>query len=198
MDRQGEGDLRDGMPFLGGRRWIDLVNSKTEALGDFLATPEGWLRWTRAAALGPVDTSADPAAQMAELDAARDFRTQLAGLFEALRTGEPPKSEALHAVNLQLAAVSRRTQLELQDGQLRANEIMVGRATAVTALAADFADFAGSFEAERLRHCSNPECSLVFYDTARNATRRWCSMALCGNRHKVRSHRARRSGPAAE
>ena len=60
------------------------------------------------------------------------------------------------------------------------------------AVAEDSAEFLASHEPARLRACANPECTPVFDDTARNATRRWCSMALCGNRHKVASHRARR------
>jgi predicted RNA-binding Zn ribbon-like protein len=58
-------------------------------------------------------------------------------------------------------------------------------------VASDLADFTPAFEPHRLRSCGGADCSLVFYDTARNATRRWCSMAACGNRHKVARHRAR-------
>ena len=37
----------------------------------------------------------------------------------------------------------------------------------------------------RLRTCANPRCGLFFYDTSRTHRRRWCSMTVCGNRHKV-------------
>jgi predicted RNA-binding Zn ribbon-like protein len=37
----------------------------------------------------------------------------------------------------------------------------------------------------RLRLCANPRCGLFFYDTSRTHRRRWCSMTVCGNRHKV-------------
>ena len=37
----------------------------------------------------------------------------------------------------------------------------------------------------RLRVCANPRCGLFFYDTSRTHRRRWCSMTVCGNRHKV-------------
>jgi predicted RNA-binding Zn ribbon-like protein len=37
----------------------------------------------------------------------------------------------------------------------------------------------------RLRICANPHCGLFFYDTSRTHQRRWCSMTVCGNRHKV-------------
>jgi len=39
----------------------------------------------------------------------------------------------------------------------------------------------------RLRLCANPACGLFFCDTSRTRRRRWCSMAVCGNRHKVAS-----------
>lgn len=39
----------------------------------------------------------------------------------------------------------------------------------------------------RLRVCANPSCSLYFFDVSRTHRRRWCSMAICGNRHKVSS-----------
>ena len=36
-----------------------------------------------------------------------------------------------------------------------------------------------------VRRCANPSCALFFYDDSRTHRRRWCSMAICGNRHKV-------------
>ena len=50
-----------------------------------------------------------------------------------------------------------------------------------------------------IRRCANPACRLFFYDDSRTHRRRWCSMALCGNRHKVasflRRRGARQQGP---
>jgi len=46
----------------------------------------------------------------------------------------------------------------------------------------------------RLRLCANPRCGLFFYDTSRTHRRRWCSMTVCGNRHKVAAF-ARRHAP---
>lgn len=43
----------------------------------------------------------------------------------------------------------------------------------------------------RIRECSADDCDLVYLDTSRSANRRWCSMQRCGNRAKVRAHRAR-------
>ncbi|MCQ9473071.1 CGNR zinc finger domain-containing protein [Pseudomonas alliivorans] len=43
-----------------------------------------------------------------------------------------------------------------------------------------------------LRKCESHECSLMFYDRTKSHKRRWCSMALCGNRHKVAEFRKRK------
>jgi len=36
-----------------------------------------------------------------------------------------------------------------------------------------------------VRKCGRPKCVLYFYDTSRTGKRRWCQMAICGNRAKV-------------
>jgi predicted RNA-binding Zn ribbon-like protein len=45
-----------------------------------------------------------------------------------------------------------------------------------------------------VRRCENAACVLWFYDRTRSHHRRWCSMARCGNRHKVAAFRKRRRG----
>jgi len=40
----------------------------------------------------------------------------------------------------------------------------------------------------RLRACANAECTMYLVDHSRPGTARWCSMAVCGNRTKVRNH----------
>ncbi|MCX4823101.1 CGNR zinc finger domain-containing protein [Streptomyces sp. NBC_01142] len=44
---------------------------------------------------------------------------------------------------------------------------------------------------DRIRACAHGACILHFFDTSRNGTRRWCSMAQCGNRAKASRHYAR-------
>ena len=50
--------------------------------------------------------------------------------------------------------------------------------------------FTGPY-ADRVRECAGDNCALIFVDTSRPGSRRWCSMERCGNRHKVRAHRSR-------
>jgi predicted RNA-binding Zn ribbon-like protein len=43
----------------------------------------------------------------------------------------------------------------------------------------------------RLKLCSSPTCRWAFYDSSRNHSSRWCTMATCGNRQKARRFRER-------
>jgi predicted RNA-binding Zn ribbon-like protein len=45
-----------------------------------------------------------------------------------------------------------------------------------------------------VRKCEGPTCTLWFLDVSKGHARRWCSMAVCGNRAKVAAHRARARG----
>lgn len=42
-----------------------------------------------------------------------------------------------------------------------------------------------------VKKCEGPACTMLFLDTTKGHARRWCSMAVCGNRAKQASHRAR-------
>jgi predicted RNA-binding Zn ribbon-like protein len=45
---------------------------------------------------------------------------------------------------------------------------------------------------KRLKSCPGPHCGWLFYDGSRNASSRWCSMSICGNRTKTAAYRSRR------
>ncbi len=42
-----------------------------------------------------------------------------------------------------------------------------------------------------VKACEGPSCTLLFADHTRSRARRWCSMAVCGNRAKQAAHRNR-------
>lgn len=46
----------------------------------------------------------------------------------------------------------------------------------------------------RLKVCDRATCRWAYYDTSRNQSRRWCSMAGCGNYIKMRRAYATRTG----
>jgi predicted RNA-binding Zn ribbon-like protein len=46
-----------------------------------------------------------------------------------------------------------------------------------------------------VKACEGPTCTLLFADHTRGHARRWCSMAICGNRAKQAAHRHRQKAP---
>ena len=186
MSDQAAPEIRDGFPFLGGRLWLDFLNSAPATMGELIGSPEDLARWAKAAG---IDRAGRPAFTRADVAAAHALRTALGAIAHALSEGAVPPVRAIAELNRHLAVAPRLRRVESTKGNLQVSESidsdLFGR------VASDLADFIPSFEPHRLRRCGGEDCSLVFYDTARNATRRWCSMAACGNRHKVARHRAR-------
>jgi len=65
--------------------------------------------------------------------------------------------------------------------------------SALAAVALDAVDLLASDDG-RLRRCEGPGCSLLFHDSSRPGTRRWCSTERCGNRVNTTTYRRRRAG----
>ncbi|AXE87903.1 CGNR zinc finger domain-containing protein [Streptomyces sp. Go-475] len=63
----------------------------------------------------------------------------------------------------------------------------------LSTVARDAIDLFTGPHAHRVRECGAHNCFLLFVDTSRPGRRRWCAMEHCGNREKVRAHRARQA-----
>jgi predicted RNA-binding Zn ribbon-like protein len=50
----------------------------------------------------------------------------------------------------------------------------------------------------RLKVCRNDRCQKAFYDTSKNHSGTWCSMAGCGSRFKARTYRHRHTAQVEE
>jgi predicted RNA-binding Zn ribbon-like protein len=50
----------------------------------------------------------------------------------------------------------------------------------------------------RLKVCANDSCRWAFYDSSRNRSGAWCTMAICGNRMKGRKFRRRHPAHASD
>lgn len=147
-----------------------------------------------------------------------DLGVWLADRFGPL-AAEP--SDADLAESLRLRSAISRAALDLADGQrVIADDVDAINAAAAAAsppvphldggtttapatevsaaLSAMARDAIAVFSAgrERIRRCGAEDCAMVFHDTSRPGTRRWCSMRRCGNRTKVRTHRSRTRGDA--
>jgi predicted RNA-binding Zn ribbon-like protein len=58
-------------------------------------------------------------------------------------------------------------------------------------IAAAIADVVCNEDFRTIRACDGHACTLFFADHTRSRARRWCSMAICGNRAKQAAHRDR-------
>jgi hypothetical protein len=58
-------------------------------------------------------------------------------------------------------------------------------------LARSLADLICTEDFTYVRACEGPPCTLLFVDRTRSHVRRWCRMAVCGNRAKQAAHRER-------
>lgn len=64
-------------------------------------------------------------------------------------------------------------------------------------IAKAMADLVCDADFRQVKTCEGPTCTMLFLDTTKGRARRWCSMAVCGNRAKQAAHRARTRDGAA-
>ncbi|GAA2712743.1 CGNR zinc finger domain-containing protein [Micromonospora olivasterospora] len=135
-----------------------------------------------------------------ELANARRLRDALWRLACARTGGRPPTDRpadfdatAADLATLNEAAAAAPLVPELTPEGTRRWVLPARAGQALAAIAQDAVDLFGGPYADRIRECSGHDCYLVFVDTSRPGRRRWCAMERCGNRHKVRSLRARRA-----
>jgi predicted RNA-binding Zn ribbon-like protein len=75
---------------------------------------------------------------------------------------------------------------------IRSSSRLDGAKLALAILARQIALFLSEANFSYLHRCANTtSCALYFYDTTKNHRRLWCSVASCGNRHKVAQFRKR-------
>ncbi|HEY9368511.1 CGNR zinc finger domain-containing protein [Streptomyces sp.] len=174
--------VSDPRPLTGEPVSLDLLNTRWMQEGvrqDLLADPAGLAIWL--AANGLDDRFAADATTLRHTLAARDA---LNGLVE--RPGDPAATERLDAV---LGHGRIRATLTV-DGPGEQPEFRDPAWGPAWTAARDYLDLLRTAP-DRIRACAHEACILHFFDTSRNGTRRWCSMAVCGNRAKASRHYAR-------
>lgn len=156
-----------------------------ESKRDDFATREGLADWLERHGLLAEGTQVGEE----ERAAAVEFREALRD-YLSVNNGHPTDSGAL----AKLGAVSAAVPLHLHYGADGRIELHAERTDVLSAL--------GELQAviynamlqgtwSRLKVCLSDECRWAFYDASKNRSGTWCSMDVCGNRSKVRSHRQR-------
>ena len=195
------------LPLLGGRLSLDFVNASPqnpelswERLIDFLESTS-IVSSERGTQLLNLPQS-DPQAAEALLLKARRLGSALRKAFLAMLRKQRIAREWIDPINEILRVTEGHDELAGQDSVWKIE--FVAREGGLDWLLAAVARSAAEIIAEgsraRLRLCANPQCGLFFYDDSRTRCRRWCSMAVCGNRSKVaafaRKHASARSATA--
>jgi predicted RNA-binding Zn ribbon-like protein len=143
-----------------------------EAGTDQLATAAQWATWLSGQGLA----ASFPEPDGAELEQARALRHDLRARAGGERCAE------VRSVGIQVALTA--------DGAVE-----LSASSPVGLVAAAVAKVAIERRLDRVKICPADDCRWAFYDTSRNRSRQWCSMEVCGNRAKARSHRERATAP---
>jgi predicted RNA-binding Zn ribbon-like protein len=152
---------------------------------DDLREPSGLAHWLAEHGLAPARVRAS------ERQAA-DARAVREALRELLRANNGIEVDRARASAV-LDDAARRAGLEVRfdAGSIslvpRERGAAGGIALVLAAAGSAMAD--GSWQ--KLKACRADDCRWAFVDHARNRSRQWCSMSVCGNRAKARNFRAR-------
>jgi predicted RNA-binding Zn ribbon-like protein len=175
-----------------GRRWwfdsgsraLDFAYTGSFAYehGDQLAYPADLTAWLRERF-----DSVDGEVGERELRDAVLFRDALARAVLAVSKGRAAEPADVDTVNL--FAATPDIPPVLAGGSRQAGRTTARYSQALSALAREAVGLLDAANADRIRACDADDCAIVFADDSRSNNRRWCSMARCGNRTKVRKHR---------
>lgn len=134
-------------------------------------------------------TEADPQSAFALLKRAERLRDALRLAFRQLAHRQRISRDYVQPINEILKVTEGHDEL-VESGKTWRIEYVAREGSLdwlLAAIARSAAETIAEGETTRVRLCANPSCSLIFYDASRTHRRRWCSMSLCGNRHKVAS-----------
>ena len=128
-----------------------------------------------------------PAAAQSSFLHAITVREALAAVLAAAVEHQQPAPEDLKRFNAALGESGAHLRLSGGKGQFRLDWDSDSSFDRVLwPVVRSAADLVTSRQMQRLRICEGTGCGWLFLDTTRNRSRRWCNMAVCGNRAKVK------------
>ncbi|MCB5186769.1 ABATE domain-containing protein [Methylobacillus caricis] len=179
---------------IGGHLALDFLNTVHIAEGvqvDDLQTDQDVLKWLSDHQVVniPASFQVKPGAL---LTAARNLREAIRNSIMALKQSKPV---ALDEINGYLKSGSTYQELHYTGQRMEVYQIRpIDTGEQLLAPVAEAAaEILASPNLDLVRKCESMDCVLWFYDRTKGHKRRWCSMAVCGNRHKVSSYRQRQS-----
>jgi predicted RNA-binding Zn ribbon-like protein len=202
--------VKHGTPavFIADSLALDFLNSIATPIDtpvDWLDSGDGFLRWLAQAELVPADalSALRARAMPGELDRVADQARALREWFRRFvrkHMGRPLPSKALQELGplnklLQrdetFSQISRHREHDGDRFELRAMRRWRSAESLLLPIGEALAKFVCEEDFARVKACEGHRCTLVFADHTRMQGRRWCSMAICGNRAKQAAHRNR-------
>ena len=178
--------------FIGGRLALDFVNSvplKAEMSWEHLVAFLAYARIVTPERAGEllVLNGSDSQAHDLLLRKAQRLAAALRQAFNAVLHRQKVLREWIEPVNEILRITEGHDELVAteSDWEIQFVASETGLEWLLAAVARSAAEIIAEGPRARLRLCANPRCGLFFCDTSRTHRRRWCSMTVCGNRHKV-------------
>lgn len=186
---------------------LDFLNSIATPVDepvDWIDDGNGWLDWLKQSGwvedeiLQRLQAQAMPGELETVAAQARSLREWFRG-FVLKYKGKPLEASALkelEALNRLLERDEKYTQITLQDGETpklawELKRRWRGPDSLLLPLGEVLAQFVSEEDFTNVKCCEGPSCTLMFVDHTRGRKRRWCSMAVCGNRAKAAAHRER-------
>jgi predicted RNA-binding Zn ribbon-like protein len=187
---------------------LDFLNSLATPVDvpvDWLDDGEGLLSWLQQAQLvfPPVLERMRSQALPGELnkvaDQARNLREWFRGFLQEhrgrpLTRGDINKLEPLNRLlerDESFSQIAPATSSQGNAFELRIDRRWRSPEALLLPIAETLARFVCSEDFTYVKACEGPTCTLLFADHTRGRARRWCSMAICGNRAKQAAHRQR-------
>ena len=170
------------------RQFVNTLDKDTGE--DLLSTPRELRGWLADHDLLPGKTKLGDA----DLRRAVELRESLRGLLLA-NNGDDVRRSDIETLD-QAAASAELTVRFRDDGGAELEPCRSGLDAAVGRLAAIVFEARVDRRWPRLKACPADDCGWAFYDHSRNRSGTWCTMAVCGNRSKVRAYRNRATADA--
>jgi predicted RNA-binding Zn ribbon-like protein len=183
----------------GGRPSLDFVNTcrnreagRRAGVAEYLREPADFAAWLDAAGLVPAGQAVDEETLAGALALREAIDAAVAATVAAGRVPE----DAVRCVNEWITAGPERPVLRIEAGVAVLSAPRAARTPrgALALIAADAAELLGTGLRDRLRICPGPGCRGRFLDDSPAGRRRWCSMAVCGNRSKAAAYRHAAAG----
>ncbi len=188
-----------GFVFVGDALALDLVNTEMMVRRkpcDLLVTSQDVARWWQAARYQHPDATSVSGAgmpmadELVDLAALKALRSALRGMFEALVDEAAPSVQDIAAVNA-ILATGAPALVVTPEGMTGAGYRCRPDASAMRfAIALSALRLVQEGDRQRLHRCSNNRCVLLFYDTTRSATRRWCSLGCMDRARSAQRYQA--------